>query len=123
MMHRQRLNSFGEPSDVAFISMSLQKLGRLDEAIAILSDLSDRSIRVHTIAHDVSIKHLTDYAGTLNQADRFKEARPQAQRAVDAAMSLHGKDHLTTTAAKHVLATHFQGEADEPTANGAEALE
>jgi serine/threonine protein kinase len=89
---------------------TLQRLGRSDDALAIQQEAMQRRIRVNGgMAHDASIKDMSNYSSLLAQAQRFEEARQYAQQARDAAVALHGQDHMAIAATTGNLALALDG--------------
>lgn len=88
---------------------ALQRLGRIDEALAVQEQVLERRIAAFGASSDLTLKEMSDYAILLGQAERWEESRQAAERGVAAALAVHPPDHFMVQRCRKPLAAALDG--------------
>ena len=86
------------------LATTYHQLGRFDECLQMQRDVYGR-VKLNGAEHGATLGSALNYASTLNELERFEEARALMQKSVPVARRVLGENHEDTLRLKWILAT------------------
>jgi len=78
------------------LAMVYRRLGRFEEALRVRQDVYSGRLKLDGVEHEKTILAASNYASSLLDLQRFKEAKSLLRRTMPVARCVLGESHITT---------------------------
>ena len=86
------------------LAMVYRRLGRFEEALRVRQDVYSGRLKLDGVEHEKTILAASNYASSLLDLQRFKEAKSLLRRTMPVARCVLGESHITTLRIRWVYA-------------------